>query len=608
MTFNFSGWATKNDMVCSDGRIIRRDAFKHQDGEKVPLVWQHKHDEPVTVLGYAILHNSDDGMYTEGYFNDTEAGKTAKLLVEHGDIDKLSIWANQLKEKSKNVLHGVIKEVSLVLSGANPGAVIDNVILAHGGLGTPSYDQYSAIICSGELIEFDEIEHSNDENETMADIFEALSEKEKNVVYFMLEQVAAANVEHSDDDESDDPDEDEDESLEHGDQSDDENLEHSQNENNGGNDMPNVFDQNAGTQRTKPILSHDDMKNILVLGESLGSLKKAFLEHMSGMDEEVLAHAGLDKDSLVHANTYGIENIDILFPDAVAIDRSPDFDKRRTEWVAGVLNGVKHSPISRIKMMYADITADEARAKGYIKGNEKFEEVIKLFKRVTSPTTIYKKQKLDRNDITDIVDMDVVAWLKMEMRLMLDEEIARCIIIGDGRLASDPDKVDDECIRPIYLDDAKYSIKVPMLSTVTGIDEIEAIAEAMDNYKGSGAPTLYTTRAKMRAWKFIKDENGHYMFRNLSDVADLIGVKNIVDIEVMEGVSRDIESTEHDLLCIIVNLRDYTVGADKGGKLAFFDGFDIDFNQFKYLYETRISGSLTKIYSAVVVEKAQAAG
>lgn len=574
--FDFCGWATKNDLQCADGRIIRRDAFKHNDGEKVPLVWNHDHTDPYRIVGNVLLKNRDEGVYAYGKFNDTDLGKTAKLYVEHGDITHLSIYANQLQQQGPNVLHGAIREVSLVLAGANPGAYIESVI-KHG-----EESDEEAIIYTGEDIslfhaedensETDEsLSHSDDKKEnkmtdeekkvednsasekeeTVADVFNTLSEKQKNVVYAMigqaLEEAESKNNEKGED-----------------------NMKH------------NVFDQT--TETNENVLSHDAMNTIIADAKRYGSLKESFV---------------------AHAPEYGIESIDYLFPEARTLNTPPEFIKRDTGWVSDVMNSVHKTPFSRIKSMFADITEDEARAKGYIKGNLKKEEVFSLLKRSTTPTTIYKKQKLDRDDVVDITDFDVISWLKHEMRMMLDEEIARAILIGDGRLASSDDKINEQNIRPVVSDSELFTIKtlVNIAKGATDDDKakatIKAAVKARKNYKGSGNPTFYTTEDFLTNALLLEDTQGHRLYKNESDVAAAMRVSKIVTVPVMEGVKGP---NSKDLIGIIVNLEDYNVGADKGGAINMFDDFDIDYNQQKYLIETRCSGALIKPYSAVVLE------
>ncbi len=560
--YDFGGYATKNDLRCADGRVIRKDAFKGNDGMTVPLVYQHIHNDPSNVLGHALLENREDGVYAYAKFNSTEAGKNAKLLVEHGDINSLSIFANNLVQKGSDVIHGSIREVSLVLSGANPGALIDNLTIAHSD-GSYEESDVEAIIYSGEEISTEALEHKDvdDQNqngsETVKDIFNTLSEKQKNVVYAMIAEAIDGEVEHSD--------------IEGGEE-----------------DMKvNVFDNE--TKDNSQTLSHAQIQGIFEDAARVGSLRDSFL---------------------FHADEYGIEDIDILFPDARTVTPTPEVIGRRMDWVQGVLNGIKHTPFSRIKSTAVDITAEEARARGYVKGSLKKEEVIKLLQRVTTPTTIYKKQKLDRDDIIDIVDLDVVAWLKAEMRMMLDEEIARAILVGDGRDPEDSDKINESNIRPIYTDADMYSHKVAFEEDPEATPEvntnklIDTIIRARKNYKGSGTPTLYTTTDVLTDMLLVKDKMGRRLYNTEAELASALRVKEIVEVEVMENLSRtDDEDRTLELLGIIVNLRDYTGGADKGGKVSMFDDFDIDYNQHKYLIETRMSGALTKPKSALVIEK-----
>lgn len=561
--FDFSGWATKANLKCSDGRTIMKDAFKDNDGKSVPLVWNHQHNDPTNVLGHALLQNRDEGVYAYCTFNDSEAGKTGKLLVQHGDVCALSIWANQLKQNLNNVVHGNIREVSLVLAGANPGAFIDSIIM-HG-----EESDEDAIIYTGEDIVLSHSNESEDKKmdetdknvetnkeETVADVFNTLSEKQKNVVYAIIGQA-----------------------LEEGEGS------NNEEESEGGKEMKhNVFDQTE--EKQDDVLSHDAMNTIISDGKRFGSLKESFL---------------------AHADEYGIKQIDYLFPEVKSLNNPPEFIKRETGWVSKVMNGVHRTPFSRIKSSFADITADEARAKGYIKGNLKKEEVFTLLKRSTTPTTIYKKQKLDRDDIIDITDFDVVAWLKSEMRTMLDEEIARAILIGDGRLSSSDDKINEQNIRPIASDAELYSVRVPVhvAASATTDDKakamIRAAVKARKEYKGSGNPTFFTTEDWLTDALLLEDTMGHRLYKNESDVAAAMRVSNIVTVPVMEGVKGP---NGGDLIGIIVNLNDYNVGADKGGAINMFDDFDIDYNQQKYLIETRCSGALTKPYSALVLELA----
>jgi HK97 family phage prohead protease len=560
MKYDFSGYATKNDLKCTDGRTIRRDAFKHNDGQRVPLVWQHMHNEPTNVLGHAVLENRPDGVYTYGKFNDTEAGQNAKKLVQHGDIKALSIYANQLKQQGSSVLHGAIREVSLVLTGANPGAYIDNLNFAHAD-GTYVMDETEAIIYTGLEFENEEkpqMKHEEKEiahsEKTVKDVFDAMTEEQKNVVYFMIGTALEGT---------------EDEEVEHSD--------------NGGVQMKkNVFDTE---QENTNFLSHADFKGIVEDSKNFnGSLKAAML---------------------AHAVTYGIEDIDFLFPDARTLADNPRFISREMGWVAGVLSGTHHTPFSRIKSVFADITADEARALGYIKGNLKKEEVIKLLKRVTTPTTIYKKQKLDRDDVVDITDMDVVSWLKAEMRMMLDEEIARAVLIGDGRDAASDDKINEENIRPIFTDNDLYSHHVQVADNMTTLALIDEIVKAREFYKGTGNPTFYTTTKVLTDMLLLKDTLNRRLYPTKAELVSALLVKDIVEVPVMADVVRDAGPSvgETSLIGILVNLKDYNIGADKGGAVNMFDDFDIDYNQQKYLIETRISGALTVPKSALVIER-----
>lgn len=580
---DFSGYVTKANLKCEDGRTIMPDAFKDQDGQIVPLVWQHNHTEPENVLGKVLLKNVADGVRGYAFFNETDQAQTAKQLVHHGDINSLSIYANSLMEKTKQVLHGVIREVSLVLSGANPGALIDNIVLAHGS-GEMVTIEDEAIIYTGEKLgqkdegeeETPEVTHSADDP-TVQEVYDAMSEDQQAVVaYFVGAALEDAAAKHGTGDAE----------ISHG-------SEENNDEKEGTVRMRrNVFEQqngnSGGGEEEKHVLTHDAMRGIVQKAEQLGSMKAAFEDY---------------------ALQHGIENLDLLFPDAKAVTQTPEFDKRRTEWVAGVINGTKHLPFSRIKTRSADITHEEARAKGYIKGNFKKEEFFKLLQRVTTPKTIYKKQKLDRDDIIDIVDMDVVGWMKGEMRLMLDEEIGRAVLIGDGRPFDDEDKINDpagapagEGIRSILHDDDLYAATITLPSSfgsgTTQADAVDTILENMGTYKGSGSPTLYTTLPNLTWLLLARDGMGRRMYRTASDLAAELGVSNIVTVEVMED--------EPDVIGIIVNLNDYSLGADRGGDVAFFDDFDIDYNQYKYLIETRLSGALTKIRSALVLRRAGA--
>ena len=580
---SFSGWATRNNLTCGDGRVIRKDAFKDNDGKKVSLVWNHEHNDPLAVLGHAFLENREDGVYAYGYFNDSEAGQAAEKLVHNGDVSSLSIWANKLKQNTlpngcKEVVHGEIRELSLVLAGANPGAYIDCVMAHSDDADEDSISELYAgyneniVIHSAESNEKEENEMADnikktDGEETVEDVFNTLTEKQKTVVYAMIGQIMEDN-DINDDDDNEDNDE----------------MGHSE-----GDDYMkrNVFDND---DQQDEVLSHAAMETIIGDAKRFGSLKESFL---------------------AHADEYGIEQIDYLFPEAKTLNNPPEFIKRDTGWVSTVMGAVHHTPFSRIKSVFANITEDEARAKGYIKGNLKKEEVFSLLKRTTTPTTIYKKQKLDRDDVIDITDFDVVAWLKSEMRIMLDEEIARAILIGDGRLSSSDDKINESNIRPVVSDAELYTIrqKVSVAANATDDDKAKAMiksaVKARKNYKGSGNPTFFTTEDWLTNALLLEDTQGHRLYKNDSEVAAAMRVSKIVTVPVMEGVKGP---EGGDLIGIIVNLADYNVGADKGGAVNMFDDFDIDYNQQKYLIETRCSGALVKPYSAIELELDVAAG
>ena len=643
--FDFSGWATKANLKCSDGRTIMPDAFKHMDGKVVPLVWNHRHNDPNEILGQALLeHREGEGVYAWCTFNNTESGKTAKLLVEHGDISALSIFANNLKQQMSNVLHGNIREVSLVLAGANPGAFIDSVI-RHG-----EESDEEAIIYTGENISLShadendseetnkkgedvveeqvkeeievkedntpELEHADGE-ETVADVFNTLTEKQKTVVYAMIGQALedSKDVKHSDEEDE------EDYEIEHADKKSDDGeetvadvfntlsekqktvvyamigqaLEDAENEKEedeesegGKNDMKhNVFEGQETKMDESNVLSHAEMTEILEEAKRGGSLKDAILAH-------------------------GIEDIDIMFPEAKTLTNEPEFIKRNDDWVAKVLAGVHHTPFSRIKTIFADITAAEARAKGYQKGNLKIEEVFKLLKRVTGPTTVYKKQKLDRDDVLDI-NFDILPWLKKEIRMMLNEEMARAFLIGDGRdpVEEADDKINEDCIRPIWKMEDLFTVKypVPVTEAMTGSDRakafITAVVKSRKEYKGSGNPAMFMPEDLLTECLLLEDKNGRVIYETEDKLRARLRVSEIIPVPVMEGdaIKRtDDEGNNFELAGLYVNLKDYNVGTDKGGEVNFFDDFDIDYNQMKYLMETRCSGTLIKPYSAVAVE------
>ena len=567
--YDFGGWATRNDIRCSDGRTIRKNAFIDNDGKTVPLVWNHSHNDPANVLGHALLENRDQGVYAYCKFNNTELAQNAKELVKHGDVTELSIYANQLKQNGGDVLHGAIREVSLVLAGANPGAFIDSIMM-HG-----EESDEEAIIYTGESISLSHADTSTNENKpveskkeekggtmnkekTMKDVLDELTEEQKNVVYALIGQ-ALEDGGVDDEDEEDYEDEDE-----------------------GDNEMKqNVFDRDE--QYSENVLSHSDMMDIISDAKRYGSMKDSFL---------------------AHTQDYGIENVDFLFPEPETLSMEPTFVQRDMTWVQKVMGSVHHTPFSRIKSLFADITADEARAKGYIKGKMKKEEVFTLLKRTSTPTTIYKKQKMDRDDVVDITDFDVIAWLKKEMRLMLDEEIARAILIGDGRLPSSDDKINETNVRPILTDEDLYTVKanITVAPDATGSEKakafIDAVIRSRKEYKGSGSPTLFTTEDMVTECLLLEDSIGHKLYKTEAELATTLRVKEIVTVEVMEGVK---DKNSHDVAGIIVNLADYNVGADKGGAVNMFDDFDIDYNQQKYLIETRCSGALVKPYSAIAL-------
>lgn len=632
--FDISGWATKADMLCSDGVIIKKGAFKDCDGITVPLVWNHQHNSPNEVLGHALLENRDDGVYAYCTFNDTDAGQTAKLLVQHGDVNRFSIYANKIKRRGSDVIHGVIRELSLVLAGANPGAVIDTVMM-HG---EDSYEE--GYISSGEYIEnVENLFHSDDtatkgdkemadntkkqdnqsEDETIKDVFDTLSDKQKQAVYAMIGQILEENgIDPDDDDDEnvkhseDDPDPEEGgksgkektigdvfnsmtdeqknvvyamigQALEDAGVTDDEDEE----DEGGNNNMKhNVFDNSdymTGDADDREVLSQSEFKEIMNEARRNGSLKDAFIQH-------------------------GITNVDYLFPDAQTVDKEPGFIKRNDDWVAKVMNKVHHTPFSRIKSVFANITADEARAKGYVKGKKKVDEVFPLLKRVTTPVTVYKKQTLDRDDVIDIVDMDVVAWLKKEMRMMLDEELARAILVGDGRNQSSSDKINEQNIRPIWTDDDVYTVKaaVPITKETTGPEKAKAFIKAAirsrKEYKGSGNPDMYIDEDILTECLLLEDTNGRVIYDTIEKLATALRVQELIPVPVMENMKREKGANTHILGGIYVNLNDYNVGADKGGAVNMFDDFDIDYNQQKYLIETRISGAMVTPYGAVAIE------
>ena len=608
-TYDFSGYATKVGIKCSDGRTILQDAFAHCDGKKVPLVYQHLHNDPKNVLGHAVLENRPDGVYAYCSLNNTEAGKTAKALVQHGDISALSIYANSLVQKSSNVIHGVIREVSLVLSGANPEAYIDNLAFEHSD-GSITTDESEAFICAGAIIhdgiEIPEVSDTQDSSEesishaddkkdpedqkTVGEVFDTLNEEQKTVVYTMIAQALETQDGEDEDEEKED--------VKHSNIKGDETM------------KKNIFDKDSAATEVRG-LSRADLRAIFNdARQSQSTLKNAFLAHGYESISDALADYEHQDEVLAHAATYGIDNIGYLFPDARTTTNTPQFIKRDTEWVSKVFGAAKHVPFSRIKTVLADITADEARARGYIKGNEKADEVITLLKRTTDPQTVYKKQKLDRDDIIDITDFDVVVWLRMEMRMMLEEEIARAQLVGDGRLSSSDDKIKEDKIRPIATDDAIYTIEIQIPETATTAQMIDEIIKGRKQYKGTGTPTFYTTPDVNGDMLLLKDTTGRRLYNTEADLAAGIRAREIIEVPVMENkvvvlTPATVSETglQKRLVGISVNMTDYSLGADKGGSISMFDDFDIDFNQFKYLIETRCSGALTMPHSAIAYWK-----
>lgn len=568
--YDFSGWATRNDIRCSDGRTIRRGAFAEQDGATVPLVWNHNHVDADNVLGHAILENRDQGVYAYCFFNDTKQGNNAKELVTHGDICSLSIFANQLKQNGGDVIHGAIREVSLVLAGANPGAKIEN-IMAHG-----DNSEEEAIIYNDSdeinLAHSEEKEKMEEENKekTVKDVIDSMTEEQRNVMYALIGEAIESTKSELDDDQSNE----EENKMKH-----------------------NAFEnEDQNKKEENETLSHSEFMEIVSEAKRKGSMKDAFLDH-NITEIPYLAHS--------------ITNVGNLFPESKAVSRVPEVVDRDQTWVGNVMASVKHTPFSRVKSFYANITADEARAKGYVKGAKKVEEVITALKRTTDPQTVYKLQKMDRDDIIDITDFDVVAWLKGEMRGKLDEEIARAILIGDGRDSSSSDKVDPLRIRPIYQDDATYTVK-RILTRASGADDsafakafIKDVVKSRKEYKGSGNPTLYTTEDMLTSMLLIEDTTGRVIYDTIEKLKTALRVRDIVTVPVMENVGREDTQAKKkwNLLGVLVNLSDYNVGADKGGSVNMFDDFDINYNKYEYLIETRCSGALVKPYSAITFEE-----
>ena len=582
---DFSGWATRNDTKCADGVTIRQNAFAEQSGKKVPLVWQHKHEEPVALLGHAYLENRPEGVYAYAYCNDTESGEHAKNVVRHGDVSNFSIFANKLKKIGQNVMHGTIREVSLVLAGANPGATIDVPYIEH---------VYSDEDITEAYIYHDDdelyVSHSDDggkmDNRTVGDVVDSMTDEQRDAMEFMIQASLEEALSHSDDEEYVYVDEDG--NAVDVDEEDD-NVRH------------NVFENDYDVYNDDYI-SHADFKAVVEEASKSGrSSLEAALNDAFG--EDVIQHAFPTNEG-GGEQKYGMSNIGYLFPDARMTEEMPGFIKRDTGWVSNFLNAAYRSPFSRIKSVFANITEDEARAKGYVKGKEKTEEVFILLKRVTAPCTVYKKQKIDRDDILDITSFDVVRLIKAEMRIMLDEEIARAALIGDGRAASHADKIKEDGIRPIAKDADLYNIRVDL--TVKTADDstkraqtfIDAMIKARKKYKGTGNPTLYITEDMLADLQLMRDTTGRDLFTSMDQIANKLRVKEIVSVPVFDGFKLD---TDKPLIAIMVNPYDYGFGTDKGGEVSMFDNFDIDFNQYKYLMETRCSGALRVPYSAITV-------
>lgn len=607
--YDFCGWASKNDLLCSDGRTIRRGAFASDDGKKVPMVYQHQHTSIDNVLGHAILENRDEGMYAYCYLNESDTGKMAKELVRHGDICAMSIYANKLKQIGNDVVHGEIKEVSLVLAAANPGAAIESVVLEHSDGST----EEEAIIYSGEDTQYKILSHAEtptqtSSDKTVNDILNGMSEAKKNVLYYMLAKVSETDEEAEDDDVIEDSD------IRHADVS-------------GGRTIQDIFDTFTPDEKKvaffligKAIeesgsMEQSDIPNIDDESEENETMKhNVFENNQVDNDETVLSHAEIDeifRDTKQYgtlknsALAHGVTNIEYLFPDAKTVTPTPELIKRNDDWVSKVMGSVHRTPFSRIKSSAANLTEDDARAKGYMKGKLKKDEVFSLLKRTTEPTTIYKKQKLDRDDVVDITDFDVVAWIKSEMRMMLNEEIARAILIGDGRLTSSDDKIPEDHIRPVAFDSELYTVPIEVTVAAQATDDdkakaiIRSIIKGRKEYKGSGNPVMYTTEDTLTDMLLMEDKMGRVVYDSVTKLATALRVSEIVTVPVMEGLK---DSEGNAVIAVIVNLADYNVGADRGGEVNMFDDFDIDYNAMKYLIETRCSGALTKPYSALAVK------
>lgn len=618
--YDFAGWATKNDILCSDGRTIRKNAFIEDDGKVVPLVWNHQHDSPSNVIGHALLKNCDDGVRAYCTLNDTENGKNARLQIENGDINALSIFANNLKHKMHDVIHGSIKEVSLVLAGANPGACIDSISMAHG----EDSDENEGIVYTDEVITLchsddkedktdkkkdkEESEKTNtdetknkenkteaeaeddkgeenkkddkEKKETPEDIFNSMSEKQQNLLLGMVGEAL------SDDDKK---------------ASEEKNKKNKKSEGGDETMKQNAFDKNSAP--AAETLSHSDIKEIMKDIKRYGTLKDSMLQHGVTMEK-------IDNTFLAHAEDYGMKNINYLFPDAKNLTQEPTFISRDMEWVSYVMSHVHRTPFSRVKSIHANITADEARAKGYIKGKLKKEEVFTLLKRTTEPTTVYKKQKIDRDDLVDITDFDALLFMKNEMRVMLNEELARAFFIGDGRSTSSDDKINEQNIRPIYKDADLYTVKFALedvTSKSTSAERAKAfirgVIKSRKQYKGSGNPALFITEDILTDCLLLEDKNERVIYDTMEKLKTALRVSDIITVPVFENQKReDTDGNSYDLQGILVNLRDYNVGADKLGEINTFEQFDIDYNQQKYLMETRCSGAMTVPYGAIVYE------
>ena len=587
MNFDFSGWATKNDLKCKDGRIIRRDAFKVNDGKRVPLIWNHQHGDPSAVLGHAYLTNRDEGVWADCAFNKTQNGKDAYECVKHGDVEALSIHATDIIQEGGDVLHGVIREVSLVLAGANPGAFIEsvfshgypidesdeecviynneNVFISHSDKGEEKPENSK----STKKEEDSEVSKPEEKKgKTVAEVIDGMTEEQKDAVAILLAEATGGLDDEDDDEEGDD-------------------MSH------------NIFE--GGRETGMNVLTHSEEVALIEAAKRTGSLREAVTEMFDGDITHAIPTTGMTVGT--GTNTYGIKGTDQLFPDAQVIDGVPQFISRNMDWVQKVMGSVRRTPFSRVKSVYANITEDEARAKGYIKGKEKKDEVFTLLKRTTNPQTVYKKQKLDRDDIVDIKDLNVVQWIRQEMRMMLEEEIARAILIGDGRQSHEDDKIQEINIRPVYNDADLFTIKslIKVTASTTGHEKaklfIDECVRSRKKYKGSGNPTLYTTEDMLTEMLLLEDTIGHKLYKTIQELATALRVSEIVTVEPMEGLKLDTK----EVAGIIVNLADYNVGADKGGETTMFDDFDIDFNQYKYLIETRFSGALIKPFSAITL-------